>query len=268
VEGLIGLLSRPTIDLSEIATLLSEFPARRQQLEWTCALSTLRPSLQKQPLEQWVALLGSRRMRSIVIGEYLADHLASQSTGLWQSLCEQCQFLADLGWTLAHRSSFPEPEQAYVAGWLHGAGLLPFLSAAGPEASRIPAWFGFSPDAVRWQRNQFNTDYRRVGRWMANIWGVPASLADQIWDGCSGDSDDEIAAIMSTSLQLCNLGTTLPDVAQEFFEALMSASPAWHSLTDAGSHWSAGQHSDYSDQDVRSAIANHAVPAKLTRVKG
>ncbi|MBZ5628031.1 MAG: HDOD domain-containing protein [Acidobacteriia bacterium] len=267
VDGLIELLSRPTIDLSEISTLLSESPAWRQQLQWTCALSTLRPSLQKQQLEQWIALLGSRRIRSVVIGVYLAEHLVSHPSGLLQVLCEQCQFLADISWTLAHRSSFPEPEQAYVAGWLHGAGLLPFISYAQPDASRIPAWFGFSRDAVRWQNNQFHTDYRDLGRRMADAWNVPTSLSSHLWDSCRENSGDEFANLMSTSLEVCNLANTLPDVAYTFFDSLMSANPAWHSLTDTGPR-PAREDSRCSDPEAQRMIANHAAAAKLIRIKG
>lgn len=131
-------------------------------------------------LEQAVSVLDSEVVRELLLtcwlirlsGERAA---APENHAFWR----HSLIVARLSRRIAEWIDFVQPERAFLAGLLHDAGLLPFLtlySRCGvPDRQRILDYAG---DAIDPQRRHFGADHCELGSKMAAALDFPASVAE------------------------------------------------------------------------------------------
>jgi HD-like signal output (HDOD) protein len=66
-------------------------------------------------------------------------------------------------------------DQAYAAGVLSVAGLLPLVDASG-ITDHVPEWIEVSAEAIEKQRELFGTDFLEIDRWISVIWRLPLEM--------------------------------------------------------------------------------------------
>lgn len=131
-------------------------------------------------LEQAVSVLDSEVVRELLLTCWLIRFsgeraAASENHAFWR----HSLIVARLSRRLAEWIDFAQPERAFLAGLLHDAGMLPFLtlySRCGvPDRQRILDYAG---DAIDPQRRQFGADHCELGSKMAAALDFPASIAE------------------------------------------------------------------------------------------
>lgn len=180
LERLNQLLSAAPVDLRRLGTASAGEAETVACVVRLCnsALFSLSPRV--GTLEQAVSVLDAEAVRELLLACWLirfsgARSAASENVSFWR----HSLLVARLSRRIAEWLDYAQPERAFVAGLLHDAGLLPFLtlySRCGvPNGQTVIEYAG---DAVDFQRRRFAADHCELGLKMASILEFPATIAE------------------------------------------------------------------------------------------
>jgi len=175
-----SLLSTSPVDLKRVGEVIRTDPSLTAQVLRLCnsAFMGFRERISK--IEHAIMLVGTERLRTMVLTcslvEYVGHRVASHDI---QSFWQHCFLTAALSERLARGISYPQPEQAYIAGLLHDIGALPLLVITSKEPQELEntSSCGWS-ESLEIERERFGTDHCEVGHWIGVSWNFAPCLLE------------------------------------------------------------------------------------------
>lgn len=174
------LLSVAPVDLRRLGDAGVEDSGMVSRMLHLSNSSLFNLSPQVNTLEQAVSVLDSEVVRELLLtcwlircsGERAA---ARENRAFWS----HSLVVARLSRRMAQWIDFAQPERAFLAGLLHDAGVLPFLTlyARCGVPDRQPA-LDYAGDAIDPQRQRFGVDHCELSLKMAAVLEFPASIAE------------------------------------------------------------------------------------------
>ncbi len=218
-----SLLAANPVNLKRVGEVLRTDPSLTAQVLRLCnsAFMGFRERITK--LEHAIILVGTERLRTMVLTcslvQYAGHQVASEDV---QSFWQHCFLTAALSERLARAISYPQPEQAYLAGLLHDIGVLPLLVIASNEPRSEPTpTYGWS-ESVELERERFGADHCEVGRWIGVSWNFPPVLLEVMefhHNPQEATQDPHLVGIVAAADQFCGRrGVTMGGVPPEISE--------------------------------------------------
>ncbi len=180
VLDLNALLSNASVDLKKVGAVIRTDPSLSAQVLRLCNSALFGLRRRVISIEQAAVLLGTERLRTLVLACSVMQFAGKKLTGAQLSSFWQHSFLcALLSERVARQVDYFEKEQAYLGGLLHDIGQLPLWIVVLEEEAKHrslppPDW----PDDVIIEREYFGTDHCKVGRSMAVAWNFMPSFID------------------------------------------------------------------------------------------
>lgn len=219
-----SLLAAAPVNYKRVVEVIRTDPSLMAQVLRLCnsAFMGFRDRVTK--IKHAVMLVGTERLRTMVLTcslvEYVGHRVASEDI---QSFWQHCFLTAALSERLARGISYPQPEQAYLAGLLHDIGALPLLVVTSaesqePENMTTCGW----GEAVDLEREHFGTDHCEVGRWIGISWNFPPALLEVMvghHDPREATQDPHLVGVVAAADQFCvRRGIVLGGVPPELSE--------------------------------------------------
>ena len=136
-----GLLSSVPVDLKRVGEVIRTDPSLSAQVVRLCNSPLLNLPEPVASIEHAVVLLGTERLRIILLTCSLIESVGQQVSPAELHLFWQHSFLTGtLSARLGRCTLHPKPEQAYLAGLLHDIGILPLLTLGGRDQQPGIAW--------------------------------------------------------------------------------------------------------------------------------
>jgi putative nucleotidyltransferase with HDIG domain len=201
VFELIRLLNNPVMDLGGVSELLQAEPSLGAQILGLLNSSPLEEYRRPMRVSEAVVLLGSERLRILILGCALADFArrrlpAETVRGFWHH-----SILSALLSERIAREVQPEAvDHAYFGGLLHDIGQLPLLIVAHEQEGdgvKVPSDLH---DDLTLERAHFGVDHCEVGRWIALCGNFSPWMADVIehhHDPSRAAEDSTLTAIVA-----------------------------------------------------------------------
>jgi putative nucleotidyltransferase with HDIG domain len=180
VLDLNALLSSASVDLKKVGSVIRTDPSLSAQVLRLCNSALFGLRRRVLSIEQAAVLLGTERLRTLVLTCSLMQFAGKKLTGTQLMSFWQHSFLcALLSERVARQVDYFEKEQAYLGGLLHDIGQLPLWTVAIEEESQhrpLPPsdW----PDNIPVEREYFGMDHCKIGRSMAVAWNFMPSFVD------------------------------------------------------------------------------------------
>jgi len=175
-----GLLSATPVNLKRVGEVIRTDPSLSAQVLRLCNSAFMGIRERVATIEHAMILVGTERLRTLVLTcsliEYVGRRLASEDV---QSFWQHCFLTATLSERLARGVSYPQPEQAYIAGLLHDIGAMPLLVIASteltePELVTACVW----GESLELEREHFGIDHCEVGHWIGVSWNFASTLLE------------------------------------------------------------------------------------------
>ncbi len=180
VFELSSLLSCVPVDLRRVCRVIRTDPSLAAQVIRLCNSAMLGLRGRVSHIEHAVILLGTERLRTLVLTCSLVQHLGNLlSSADLQSFWQHSLLTATLSERCAFSIRYLETEQAYLAGLLHDLGVLPLLLLS--EGSRDPK---FAPGSIAWgesvelERQQAGVDHCVVGKCIGLSWNFAPQIIE------------------------------------------------------------------------------------------
>ncbi len=174
------LLSCVPVDLRRVSRVIRTDPSLAAQVIHLCNSAMLGLRGRVSHIEHAVVLLGTERLRALVLTCSLVQHLGNLlSSSDLQSFWQHSLLTAALSERCAFSLRYLETEQAYLAGLLHDLGVLPLLLLA--AGSRDPK---FAPGSIAWgesvelERQHSGVDHCLVGKCIGLSWNCAPQIID------------------------------------------------------------------------------------------
>jgi len=174
------LLSCSPVDLKRVGEVIRTDPSLTAQVIRLCNSALLSMRGRVSNIEHAVVLLGTERLRTLVLTCSLVEYVGHRlSGGDVQSFWQHSFLTATLSERLARGTGYPQPEQAYLAGLLHDIGALPLLVICSSErevagGAVLEGW----GESVEIEREQFGTDHCELGHWIGISWNFSPVLLE------------------------------------------------------------------------------------------
>ncbi|MDE3179696.1 MAG: HDOD domain-containing protein [Acidobacteriota bacterium] len=176
------LLSAEPVDLRRLGEAVAENSGVAAEALRLCNSSVFGLCPQAISVEQAVVSLDAEIVRSLLLTcwltRYSAAHVQARENRIfWR----HSLLVAQLSRRLAEWLNFAAPEKVFLAGLLHDAGNLPFLSffsRTGPPGHE--GIYQEVGDSVDLQRRRFGNDHCELGEKMVSILGLPPYIADAV----------------------------------------------------------------------------------------
>jgi putative nucleotidyltransferase with HDIG domain len=180
VLDLNALLSSASVDLKKVGAVIRTDPSLSAQILRLCNSALFGLRRRVISIEQAAVLLGTERLRTLVLACSVMQFAGKRLTGPQLSTFWQHSFLcALLSERVARQVDYFEKEQAYLGGLLHDIGQLPlWIVVMDEEARRRPLPPEPWPDDLAIERDYFGMDHCKVGRSMAVAWNFMPSFID------------------------------------------------------------------------------------------
>jgi len=203
-----SLLGATPVNLKRVAEVIRTDPSLAAQVIRLCNSALLGFRGRITTIEHAVILLGTERLRTLVLTcsliEYAAHKLASEDI---QSFWQHCFLTATLSERLAKGVGYPETEDAYLAGLLHDIGALPLLVISSshmgtPQEDAPRGWW----ESVSLEREHFGTDHCEIGHWIGVSWNFPPTLLEVIVNHHTprdASHDPHLVGIVAAADQFC-----------------------------------------------------------------
>jgi putative nucleotidyltransferase with HDIG domain len=184
VSRLLRTLESPGADAGLIASLISLDQALTAYILRVANSAYLGYSLSSSSVREAVMRLGFQRIRLLVLSMAAAGPLTKRLNGyrlgdgaLWNHSIAA----ATIAHWLANKFSYPDPEEAYVAGLLHDMGKLVLDQFVQADYQQMVAVMA-QRNLRLWQVEElmFGIDHAAVGGLMADQWQFPIALQDAI----------------------------------------------------------------------------------------
>jgi len=178
---LVRRLSQPVMDLREVTAIICADPSLQGKILGLLSSSDCEEYQQPLAVSDAVVLLGSERLRILVLGCALADfagrHLPAETLrAFWQHSI----LTGLLSQRIAREVLREEVEKAYWGGLLHDIGRLPLLIVAHEQSQRGQRISGAVFDHPELERSYFGVDHCEIGRWIARSGNFPSWMSDVI----------------------------------------------------------------------------------------
>jgi HD-like signal output (HDOD) protein len=180
VFELSSLLSCVPVDLRRVCRVIRTDPSLAAQVIRLCNSAMLGLRGRVSHIEHAVILLGTERLRTLVLTCSLVQHLGNLlSSADLQSFWQHSLLTATLSERCAFSLRYLETEQAYLAGLLHDLGVLPLLLLA--AGSRDPK---LAPGSIAWgesvelERQQAGVDHCLVGKCIGLSWNFAPQIIE------------------------------------------------------------------------------------------
>jgi HD-like signal output (HDOD) protein len=204
---LIGLLGEPVTDLRGVSQILRDEPRLGAQILGLLRSSSLPEYRCAAGVPEAVVLLGSERLRMLVLGCALADFAGRRLPAeAVRRFWHHSLLTALLSQKIAAEVQPEFAEHAYFAGLLHDIGRLPLL-IVGQEEEQTGAGFSsrVHDDPAR-EREYFGVSHCDVGRWIACCGNFPSWMADVVehhHDPRQAAEEATLTAIVAAGDQCC-----------------------------------------------------------------
>ena len=222
-----GLLSASPVDLKRVGEVIRRDPGLATQVIRMCSSTLLSVRERVSSIEHAVILLGTERLRTMVLTISLVEHVENQlSASMVQSFWQHSFLTAILSERIARQTAYPLPEQAYLAGLLHDIGTLPLLTIASRRQSgpTVLEWLG-GDESIQAEQKYFGLDHCEVGRWIGISWNFSPALIDVFQNHHhpqEADRNSHLVGIVAAADQFClKRGVQLG----ELWPQLISADP-------------------------------------------
>ncbi|MBJ6723814.1 HDOD domain-containing protein [Geomesophilobacter sediminis] len=169
--------------MKQLAKLVGQDPALSARVLTIANSAALRQMTEIKNLEQCMIALGTRLARTIAaclaVQSVFANTSADQQydlKGFWR----HSLWVAEIARQLAVESSYPDVEEAYLAGLLHDVGQLMLLGGVGENYESV---LGMSRDESLLQSNEqsmLGTDHAQVGAWLVDQWQLSSFMGDAV----------------------------------------------------------------------------------------
>ncbi len=180
VFELSSLLSCVPVDLKRVCRVIRTDPSLSAQVIRLCNSAMLGLRGRVSDIEHAVILLGTERLRTLVLTCSLVQHLGNfLSSADLQSFWQHSLLTATLSERCAFCLRYLETEQAYLAGLLHDLGALPLLLL--PAGSRDPK---LAPGSIAWgesvelERQLRGVDHCLVGKCIGLSWNFAPQIIE------------------------------------------------------------------------------------------
>jgi putative nucleotidyltransferase with HDIG domain len=204
---LIRLLGDPVMDLGGVSEILRGEPRLGTQILGLLSSSPLQEYRRPMGISEAAVLLGSERLRILVLGCALADFAgrrlpAETVRGFWH----HSLLTALLSQKIAAEVQPESVEHAYFAGLLHDIGRLPLLIVAHEEQTagrKLPSRLHDEPAL---ERDYFGVDHCEVGRWIACCGNFSPWISDILehhHDPSQAAEDPTLTAIVAAGDRCC-----------------------------------------------------------------
>ena len=204
---LLGLLSEPVTDLGGVREILRREPRLETQILGLLSSSPLEEYRRPMGVSEAVVLLGSERLRILVLGCALADFAGRRlPVETVRAFWHHSLLTALLSQKIAAEAQPASAEQAYFGGLLHDIGRLPLLIVAHEEQTAghtLPARLHDEPAL---ERDYFGVDHCEVGRWIACCGSFSPWIADILehhHDPSQASEDATLTAIVAAGDRCC-----------------------------------------------------------------
>ncbi|MGD0963630.1 MAG: HDOD domain-containing protein [Candidatus Acidiferrales bacterium] len=204
---LIRLLGDPVTDLGGVSEILRGDPRLGTQILGLLSSSPLQEYRRAMDVSEAVVLLGSERLRMLVLGCALADFAGRRlPTEAMRAFWHHSLLTALLSQKIAAQAQPESAEQAYFGGLLHDIGRLPLLIVAHEqenEGCQLPSPLHDDPAL---ERDYFGVDHCEVGRWIACCGSFSPWMADILehhHDPSQALQDASLTAIIAAGDRCC-----------------------------------------------------------------
>jgi HD-like signal output (HDOD) protein len=177
---LIALLSCVPVDLRRVCRVIRTDPSLAEQVIRLCNSAMLGLRGRVSHIEHAVILLGTERLRTLVLTCSLVQHLGNLlSSADLQSFWQHSLLTATLSERRAFCVGYLETEQAYLAGLLHDLGVLPLLllSARSRDPKLAPGSIAWG-ESVELERQYSGVDHCLVGKCIGLSWNFAPQIVE------------------------------------------------------------------------------------------
>jgi HD-like signal output (HDOD) protein/nitrogen-specific signal transduction histidine kinase len=180
---LVHLADNERSSIADLASLVGQDPGLTTRLLTVANSPALRRGCELHSLDNCLASLGTRLVRSIATClsiQNLFDRQPGIAPADLAAFWGHSLMVAELARKIAIAAACPHPEEAYLAGLLHDIGQLILLSALGSPYARILAEHSDEDALIASELEQFGTHHGEVGTWLTDRWKFDSSFADGI----------------------------------------------------------------------------------------
>lgn len=226
-----SLLAANPVNFRRVVEVIRTDPSLMAQVLRLCNSAFLGFRNRVTKIQHAVMLVGTERLRTMVLTcslvEYVGHRVASEDI---QSFWQHCFLTAALSERLARAISYPQPEQAYLAGLLHDIGALPLLvvtstEARGREAFLTSGW----GESLEMERERFGSDHCEVGRWIGVSWNFSPTLLEVMVSHhrpLEATEDPRLVGVVAAADQFCvRRGIVLGGLPPELSDAASNHDP-------------------------------------------
>ena len=180
VFELSSLLSCVPVDLRRVCRVIRTDPSLAAQVIRLCNSVMLGLRGRVSHIEHAVILLGTERLRTLVLTCSLVQHIGNfLSAADLQSFWQHSLLTATLSERCAFSLRYLETEQAYLAGLLHDLGVLPLLLlAAGSRESKLAPGSIAWGESVELERQHCGVDHCIVGKCIGLTWNFAPQIIE------------------------------------------------------------------------------------------
>jgi putative nucleotidyltransferase with HDIG domain len=175
-----ALLSATPVNLKRVGEVIRTDPSLTAQVLRLCNSAFMGFRERVTTIEHALILVGTERLRTMVLTCSLIEYIGRRLTSVEvQSFWQHCFLTATLSERLAREVSYPQPEQAYLAGLLHDIGALPLLVIASTELKEpehATSWYW--GESLELERERVGVDHCEVGHWIGVSWNFPPALLE------------------------------------------------------------------------------------------
>jgi HD-like signal output (HDOD) protein len=204
---LIQLLSDPVMNLGGVSEILRKEARLGEQILGLLNSSTQEESRRPVGVSEAVVLLGSERLRSLVLGCALADFAGRRLPAeTVRAFWHHSLLTALVSQKIAGQVQPEAADQAYFGGLLHDLGRLPLLIVAHEQESEgltVPRGLH---DVPALEQDYFGVDHCEVGRWIAccgNFSPWMAEVLEHHHDPSRAVEDAALTAIVAAGDRCC-----------------------------------------------------------------
>lgn len=178
---LLDLCHRDDLNLGDLATLISRDAGLVTRIFAIASSAIYQRRSRPVTLEQCLSLLGVSMVKIVVINESVMQAfsrftvLREVDLNRFWAHSLRCALLAR---ELARKTSYDNPDEAYLGGLLHDIGRLAMLVTAPDDYKLIFRKYADGDELCALEQEQFGLNHAEVGAWLVEKWALDSFLGD------------------------------------------------------------------------------------------